>query len=471
MTFTSVEYLLFFFAVFSIYWIICRKSKDCQNLLIVLASLFFYGWWDWRFLGLLLITVLTTFLAGYLIQKWNKQKKLFLIFTIIINVGLLFFFKYYNFFIESFVDAFKLFGLEINASTLKIILPIGISFYTFSALSYIIDIYQGKILATKDILSYSAYVMFFPSILSGPINRATSQLPQYYTLRHFNYENSVEACKIILLGGVMKACLADRLGIYVDAVYSHIYQHNGSTLLLTSILYTIQIYADFAGYSLMAIGFGKLLGIELQTNFIRPYFSKTITEFWRKWHISLTTWFRDYIYFPLGGSRVSRGRWIINTMIVFIVSGLWHGAAYTFLIWGAFHGICMIIERMLYGKRIKEIPNKITPLNMVRIIITFCLVSFAWIFFRAESLPDAMRIIKSIATDHGNVFFDTDTLSMAFISFVVVFAYDFVKEYKLNVHLLSSKHTVVQYLTILFLICFILTFGVLDNGSFIYFQF
>ena len=179
MTFTSVEYLLFFFAVFSIYWIICRKSKDCQNLLIVLASLFFYGWWDWRFLGLLLITVLTTFLAGYLIQKWNKQKKLFLIFTIIINVGLLFFFKYYNFFIESFVDAFKLFGLEINASTLKIILPIGISFYTFSALSYIIDIYQGKILATKDILSYSAYVMFFPSILSGPINRATSQLPQY----------------------------------------------------------------------------------------------------------------------------------------------------------------------------------------------------------------------------------------------------------------------------------------------------
>lgn len=473
MTFSSVEYLIFFPTVFMLYWMLGR-TKTIQNMLIVAASLVFYGWWDWRFLGLLLVTVLTTFYGGAFIQKADgnrKRQKWISAAVIVLNLGILFFFKYYNFFIQSFIDVFSLFGKELSGSTLKIILPVGISFYTFTALSYTIDVYQRRAEATKDLLAYCAYTMFFPSILSGPISRATKQLPQYFQKREFCYDKAVEACKFILMGAVMKLCLADRLGIYVDTVYANIPQHNGTTLMFASVLYTIQIYADFAGYSLMAVGSGKLLGIELQTNFIRPYFSKTVTEFWRRWHISLTTWFRDYIYFPLGGNRVSKARWMLNTMIVFTVSGLWHGAAYTFLIWGVLHGACMIAERLLYGKRIKEISDRLTFSNILSMLLTFCIVSFAWIFFRAETIGDATSIISKIFLSHGSLFIDLNTLSMAFLAFVIVFIYDFTQEYGVRLRLLNSRFTVVRYATAAFLICYIIGFGVLNGGSFIYFQF
>lgn len=473
MTFTSIEYLVFFPAVFLLYWILGR-NKTVQNIIIVTASLFFYGWWDWRFLGLLLITTLTTFYGGAMIEKTDgdrKKQKWISAGVIMLNLGILFFFKYYNFFIQSFSDTFSLFGKRLSVNTLNIILPVGISFYTFTALSYTIDIYQKKIEATKNLLAYCAYTMFFPSILSGPISRATKQLPQYFKKRVFNYDKAVEACKLILMGTVMKLCLADRLCIYVDTVYANIPNHNGTTLLFTSILYTIQIYADFAGYSLLAIGSGKLLGIELPTNFIRPYFSKTVTEFWRRWHISLTTWFRDYIYFPLGGNRVSKMRWMLNTMIVFVVSGLWHGAAYTFLIWGALHGACMIIERLLYAKKIKEISDKLNIRNILRIVLTFCIVSFAWIFFRAETLGDAIEIIRKILMSHGSLFVDINTLSMAFIALAIVFIYDFTHEYGIRLRLLNSRIKIVRYATAALLICYIIGFGVLNSGSFIYFQF
>ena len=473
MTFASVEYLIFFPTVFMLYWMLGR-TKTIQNMLIVAASFVFYGWWDWRFLGLLLVTVLTTFYGGAFIQKADgnrKRQKWISAAVIVLNLGILFFFKYYNFFIQSFIDVFSLFGKELSGSTLKIILPVGISFYTFTALSYTIDVYQRRAEATKDLLAYCAYTMFFPSILSGPISRATKQLPQYFQKREFCYDKAVEACKFILMGAVMKLCLADRLGIYVDTVYANIPQHNGTTLMFASVLYTIQIYADFAGYSMMAVGSGKLLGIELQTNFIRPYFSKTVTEFWRRWHISLTTWFRDYIYFPLGGNRVSKARWMLNTMIVFTVSGLWHGAAYTFLIWGALHGACMIAERLLYGKRIKEISDRLTFPNILRMLLTFCIVSFAWIFFRAETIGDATSIISRIFLSHGSLFIDVNTLSMAFLAFVIVFMYDFTQEYGVRLKLLNSRFTVVRYATAAFLICYIIGFGVLNGGSFIYFQF
>lgn len=473
MTFTSIEYLVFFPVVFLLYWILGR-NKTVQNIIIVTASLFFYGWWDWRFLGLLLITTLTTFYGGAMIEKTDgdrKKQKWISAGVIMLNLGILFFFKYYNFFIQSFSDTFSLFGKRLSVNTLNIILPVGISFYTFTALSYTIDIYQKKIEATKNLLAYCAYTMFFPSILSGPISRATKQLPQYFKKRVFNYDKAVEACKLILMGTVMKLCLADRLCIYVDTVYANIPNHNGTTLLFTSILYTIQIYADFAGYSLLAIGSGKLLGIELPTNFIRPYFSKTVTEFWRRWHISLTTWFRDYIYFPLGGNRVSKMRWMLNTMIVFVVSGLWHGAAYTFLIWGALHGACMIIERLLYAKKIKEISDKLNIRNILRIVLTFCIVSFAWIFFRAETLGDAIEIIRKILMSHGSLFVDINTLSMAFIALAIVFIYDFTHEYGIRLRLLNSRIKIVRYATAALLICYIIGFGVLNSGSFIYFQF
>ena len=267
-------------------------------------------------------------------------------------------------------------------------------------------------------------------------------------------------------------CLADRLGIYVDAVYANIAQHSGTTLFLTSIMYTIQIYADFAGYSLMAIGSGRLLGIELPTNFIRPYFALTVTDFWRRWHISLTTWFRDYIYFPLGGNRCSKARWIINTMIVFMVSGLWHGAAYTFIIWGAMHGACMVIERLVYGDKIKTITNKLSVANALRWMVTFAIVNFAWIFFRVNNLSDVMTIFQKIFTNTGRIFIDADTMLCAFMFAILVFVVDFVDEYYSGkVRLLNSRYTIVRWATYIALVVMVLLFGVLDGGSFIYFQF
>ena len=282
-------------------------------------------------------------------------------------------------------------------------------------------------------------------------------------LRHAN---------IFLWGGVLKLCLADRLGIYVDAVYANIPQHNGTTLLLTSILYTIQIYADFAGYTLIAIGSGKLFGIELSINFNRPYFSKTVTEFWHRWHISLTTWLRDYIYFPLGGNRCNKIRWMLNTMIVFLISGIWHGAAYTFIIWSALHGICLILEKEIYGKKLKSISSKLSFFNTLRMILTFFIVSFAWIFFRADNFNNAILIIKKIFTTHGTPFVDADTMVYAFAFLVLVFITEFIEEfYQGKIRFMSSKFTLVRWCTYITMAVMIILFGVLDGGSFIYFQF
>ena len=474
MTFQSFEYLIFIPVVFLIYWTICRNSKILQNSLIVVASVIFYGWWDWRFLGLLILTALSTFFAGLWMNLTEDQKKrrIISVVTIVFNIAILFFFKYYNFFIQAFIDTFSFCGLNLSISTLKILLPVGISFYTFSALSYSIDIYQRKVAPTHDLLAYSAYVMFFPSILSGPISRAQKQLPQYFKVRIFDYDKIVSACKLFLMGGVMKLCLADRLGIYVDAVYANIANHNGTTLLFNSVLYTIQIYADFAGYSLMAIGSGKLLGIDLPENFIRPYFAKTVTDFWRRWHISLTTWFRDYIYFPLGGNRCSKLRWIFNTMIVFTISGLWHGAAYTFLIWGILHGACMVLERLIYGDKIKNISGKFSLMNLFRWLITFSIVNFAWIFFRVSDINEVKIIFCKIFSDPGNLFIDPDTLFYAFLFMILMFIIELNEEYfSGRIKLMSSKYVVVRWISYLAMIVLILLFGVLDSGSFIYFQF
>ena len=338
MSLTSFNYLLFLPMVFLLYWIVFSRNKTLQNAFLLVASLVFYALWDYRFLALLLTTAGTTFLIGRWIAaaQEKKNRKALLLLSLVINLGILGYFKYFGFFVDSFADFMSLFGLHIGTSTLKIILPVGISFYTFAALSYCIDVYQQKIEPTDDWLAYFAFVTFFPSLLSGPISRATIQLPQYFTRRLFSYDKAAAGIKAILWGVFVKLCVADCLGIYVDTVYGSVTNYNGTTLLLASILYTIQIYADFSGYSLIAIGSGKLLGIDLPENFRRPYFAKTVTEFWRRWHISLTTWFRDYIYFPLGGSRVKKSRWAFNTMVVFLVSGLWHGAAYTFIIWGGY---------------------------------------------------------------------------------------------------------------------------------------
>jgi len=474
MNFQSIEYVVFIIAVVLLYWTVCGRSKTLQNGLIVASSLVFYGWFEWRFVGLLVITALSTFFSGLLMGNMENQprRKRILVGVLLLNLGILFFFKYFNFFIGSFKDFASLFGCHININMLKVVLPIGISFYTFSALSYTIDIFQKKVEPTKDILAYFAYVLFFPSILSGPICRAQKQLPQYFSVRKFDYNLAVRSCQLILLGGVMKLCLADRLGIYVDTVYNNITLHNGSTLLFTSILYTVQIYADFAGYSLIAIGSGRLLGIELQTNFSRPYFAKTITDFWRRWHISLTTWFRDYIYFPLGGSRCSKYRWMFNTMVVFIISGLWHGAAYNFIIWGVIHGVCMLIERQFYGDKIKRISDKLTIGNVLRWFITLAVINFSWVFFRINDLNDITIFFRKLLTEPGRIFLDADNLLYAFVFTVFICIVDFVNEYrKIKGSQIGSMKNVYRYFSCVAMASMILLFGVLDGGSFIYFQF
>lgn len=443
-------------------------------MLIVVASIVFYGWWNWRFLGLLLLTAFSTFATGLLMGKAKdkKRRKALLIATLTLNIGILFFFKYFNFFVQSFVDAFALVGVKMDHITLKILLPVGVSFYTFSALSYSIDVFQRKVSPTRDVLAYFAYVMFFPSILSGPINRAQRQLPQYFVQRVFSYNKAVNACRLILMGGVIKLCLADRIGIYVDTVYGSIANHNGTTLLLASILYTIQIYSDFAGYSLMAIGCGGLLGIELPENFHRPYFARTVTDFWRRWHISLTTWFRDYIYFPLGGNRCSKKRWALNIVIVFTISGLWHGAAYTFVLWGMLHGLCMVVERLIYGERIKTLTNKITIANVLRTMLTLSLVNALWILFRVDGLSNVALVFKKIFTEPGVPFVDADTLFYSSMFILILFAIDFKDEhFKGKIGLLNNHSVVVRWSTYVIMVMMILLFGVLDGGSFIYFKF
>ena len=475
MSLTSFSFLLFFPIVFLLHYLVFSKNKDVQNVFIILSSCVFYGWWDWRFLGLVLLTAVSTYYSGVLMgrNQETKVRKRINITAIVLNLGILFCFKYFNFFVQSFVDLFHAVGINLSISTLRIVLPIGISFYTFSALSYTIDVYQKKIEPTKDILAYIAYIVFFPSILSGPINRADKQLPQFIKLRKFDYDKVMEGTKLLIWGLFVKLCVADRLGIYVDSVYSNLSQHTGMTMFFASVVYTIQIYADFSGYSLMAIGLGKMLGVDLQTNFVRPYFSTTVTEFWRRWHISLTTWFRDYLYFPLGGNRCSRQRWIFNTMLVFIISGLWHGAAYTFLIWGTIHGLCMVIEKVIYGDKIKSVGNTNVIIKSLKCLITFMIVNFAWIFFRANTLQDALYIDKQIFTMGGGetLFIDKTTLALGFVSFFILLIKDLSDEYKWKFKLLNSKNGVVSFASVVFLICYILLFGVLNGGSFIYFQF
>ncbi len=383
----------------------------------------------------------------------------------VFSLAVLGYFKYANFFMQSISDVSGG-GYE----PLNIILPVGISFYTFSTISYVVDCYQKKLEPTTDIMAGLLYTSFFPAILSGPIHKATEQLPQYLKARVFDYDLVNNGFKDYVWGAFMKLCVADRLGMYVDAVYGNIANHSGTTMLVTSVAYSLQIYADFAGYSLMAIGCGKMLGIKLQTNFNLPYFAKTITEFWSKWHMSLTGWFKNYVYFPLGGNRVSKGRWIFNIMVVFLLSGLWHGAAYTFLVWGAIHGVAQVIEKLIYGKRIKQIENKFSVANALRVILTFAIVNFAWIFFRISDIHDVFTVIGKIFTDRGHLFIEP-TLFLAFASLVIMVVKDSFDQFGSKIKLFNSKYVVVRYLSVAFLISYILLLGVLEGGQFIYFQF
>ena len=401
MLFNSIEFALFLPIVFILYWTVFKKHLRLQNFFILAVSYVFYGWWDWRFLSLIAFSSLVDYLVGIGLLKTEVvlKRRLLLLTSIIINLGVLGFFKYYNFFVQSFIDAFTLLGTRPSIHTLKIILPVGISFYTFQTLSYSIDVYKRKLEPTKDVIAFFAYVSFFPQLVAGPIERASNLLPQFQSKRKFDYGKSVDGLREILWGLFKKMVIADNCAEYVNLVFKNYDSYSGSTVFIAVFLFAIQIYCDFSGYSDIAIGTGRLFGFSLMRNFAFPYFSRDMAEFWRRWHISLSTWFRDYLYIPLGGGRGGKKMAVRNTLIVFAVSGFWHGANWTFLVWGILNAL-YFLPLLLTNKNRAHLntvaEGKLLPTlkESGQISLTFFLTLIAWVFFRADTLMDAGLILK-----------------------------------------------------------------------------
>jgi len=424
MLFNSIEFFLFLPVVFCLYWFVTNRNLRLQNALIVLASYVFYGAWDWRFLGLIFVSSLVDFTIGKrmgaISPESKSQRKRLLFLSLAVNLGILGFFKYCNFFIDSFVDLFAKMGLTLDPFTLQIVLPVGISFYTFQTLSYTIDIYRNQLKPTNDPVAFFAFVSFFPQLVAGPIERAKSLLPQFEKARTFDFNKARDGARQILWGLFQKIVIADNLALAVNPIFADYGQMPGSALVLGLVFFAFQIYCDFAGYSNIAIGTAKLFGFDLMTNFARPYFSRDIGEFWRRWHISLSTWFRDYVYIPLGGSRASKGRQFFNILVTFTVSGFWHGANWTFIAWGALHGLFYLPFIFLGRKKYGNVAAQNSWLPSIReagaIAATFVLVVLAWAFFRAPTITDAVYYLAGI--------FDSSLLSLPpyknYISYVAV---------------------------------------------------
>jgi D-alanyl-lipoteichoic acid acyltransferase DltB (MBOAT superfamily) len=409
MLFNSIDFAIFLPIIFILYWFVTNKNLKLQNFLIVIASYTFYGWWDWRFLSLIIFSTLVDYAIGRLLSKEERiiKRKILLWSSIAVNLGFLGFFKYYNFFLDNFISAFSFFGTPINAQGLNIILPVGISFYTFQTLSYTIDVYKRKLEPTKDVVAFAAFVSFFPQLVAGPIERATNLLPQFYKKREFVYSKAVDGMRQILWGLFKKIVIADNCAQYANEIFNNSDDYGGSTLVLGAIFFTFQIYGDFSGYSDIAIGTSRLFGFNLMQNFAFPYFSRDIAEFWRRWHISLSTWFRDYLYIPLGGSRGRTWMKVRNTFIIFIVSGFWHGANWTFIVWGVLNAIYFLPFMLTKNNRnnIDSVAKgKYLPTfkEFSSILLTFGLTVFAWIFFRADSIEHAMKYIFDIFKQPGS---------------------------------------------------------------------
>lgn len=416
MLFNSVEFLFFLPIVFVLYWFVFR-SRRYQNLLIVIASYVFYGWWDWHFLLLIAFTSICSFGSGLLIEKYEGRRlwqQVISAVNIVLNLSILGLFKYYNFFVDNLNQLCNIvFNYHLDWVTTKIILPVGISFYTFQALSYSIDVYQKKIPATKDIIEFFAYISFFPQLVAGPIERATNLLPQFQIKRKFDYPNAIDGMRQMLWGFFKKLVIADNCAADVNYWWGQYQQLPSVMLIILGVLFTFQIYCDFSGYSDIAIGCARLFGFNLKRNFNFPYFSRSIPEFWRRWHISLTTWFRDYIYFPLGGSRCEKWKIIRNVYIVWAISGLWHGANWTFICWGMYHGTLLALYNIIgINTKYKQIVafEQLFPnfKEILQLVVTFSLAVVGWIIFRAESLTQAMDYFSAMA---HNRFYDSAAIS------------------------------------------------------------
>ena len=429
MFFNSIDFAIFLPIVFCTYWFLLNHSLRAQNFFIVIASYVFYGWWDWRFLFLILISTITDYFIGILLSKAisDKSRKGLLCASLFVNLGLLGFFKYFNFFIDSFTSAFTLLGHEMGGRTFDIILPVGISFYTFQTLSYSIDVYKKKIAPCRDLIAFSAFVCFFPQLVAGPIERAKNLLPQFLSHRAFSHAQAVEGFQQILWGLFKKVVIADNCAQYVNLVFKNPEKYSGSTLAVGLVYFSFQIYGDFSGYSDIAIGTSRLFGFKLKRNFAYPFFSRNVAEFWRRWHISLTTWFRDYLYIPLGGSR---GNLITNTrnvFAIFLVSGLWHGANWTFIAWGAFHAVLFL--PLLFMKKNRKNTNIVAEGNLLpgirellRIAVTFALVTLGWVFFRAENIGIAVSYLSGLfsPTILSKPFMGLNQTTLFILLFVVV---------------------------------------------------
>ncbi len=480
MIFNSISFGIFLFIVFTIYWFILKNNLKLQNLFVLVSSYVFYGWWDSRFLILIVFSSLIDYFVGLGLEKNNSNKirKLLLFTSVFINIGLLGIFKYFNFFIDNFVEATQFFGFHINLSTIHIILPVGISFYTFQTLSYSIDVYRRTLKPTRDIIAFFAFVSFFPQLVAGPIERASNLLPQFYKKRKFVYASAVDGLRQILWGLFKKVVIADNCARYVNDIFSNYTDYSGTTLILGGVFFAFQIYGDFSGYSDIAIGTARLFGFNLMQNFAFPYFSRDIAEFWRRWHISLSTWFRDYLYIPLGGSRVGPGIKIRNMFIIFLVSGFWHGANWTFIVWGFLNAIYFLPLMLTKSNRNNTdivAHGKLFPTfkEFFQIGVTFFLTVFAWIFFRAENIWIALAYIKHlvlnihIATSQPFIFlFDKITIFLLLLIIVEWLQRD--KQHALDI---ASMETYKKWVIYTIIALIILNFGITNETPFIYFQF
>jgi alginate O-acetyltransferase complex protein AlgI len=429
MLFQSLEFILFLPLVFLIYWFACSKNLKAQNFFIIISSYIFYGWWDWRFLSLIIISSLADFLIGKKMGGGldKTKRKYLLVASLILNLGVLGFFKYFNFFISSLINSFQAFGIEFSFSRLEIILPVGISFYTFQTLSYTIDVYKGKQKSIDDPIAFFAFVSFFPQLVAGPIERATNLLPQFCKARFFNLEKSKDGIRQALWGLAKKLIVADQCAVYVNQIFAQSSEYSAETLFLGAVLFAFQIYADFSGYSDIAIGISKLFGFNLMRNFAFPYFSRDIAEFWRRWHISLSTWFRDYLYVPLGGSKGNLANKVRNTFIIFAVSGLWHGARWNFVIWGILNAIYFLPLLLLKKNRVNIQPlaqNRFLPSikEFFQITSTFLLTTIAWIFFRSQTFEQAISYLFGLLTfQKGTNLFFINTFKSIEVFIILLF--------------------------------------------------
>lgn len=395
MIFNSTPFAVFFVLIFLLYWFPLRKKLLLQNIFLLLSSYLFYAWWDWRFLSLILLSSLTDYWVGRQLGKAEdeKKRKIWLGLSLFVNLGILCTFKYFNFFADAMQDLLGQFGVEAHWTTLQVILPVGISFYTFQTLSYTIDVYRKKVKPTRKIIPFFAFVAFFPQLVAGPIERAASLLPQFHKARRFDYALAVSGARLVLYGLFKKVVIADRLAPMVDLVFAEPTAFSGGAVVLATLAFALQIYCDFSGYSDIAIGTARLLGFRLMDNFKTPYFATSFRAFWRRWHISLSTWFRDYVYIPLGGNQRSLPRVYLNVMLTFVLSGLWHGANYTFVFWGFLHGLFLLLEM---GNRQFNLIKWSLP-GFIKGIFVFVLVCLAWIFFRAATIHDAFYMISELS--------------------------------------------------------------------------